>query len=113
MRLMALAYGIDPWEAVLRIALGESPDLPERAECAAAVRILHPGAGTVRAVEGVEAARRLDGVDEVSVRVRPGDMLPTREGTGQEAGHVLVAGATAAEAEARLAAAVAEVRIEV
>ena len=45
MRLMALAYGFDPWEAVLRIALGETPALPEHAERTAAVRILHPGPG--------------------------------------------------------------------
>ncbi len=51
-------------------------------------------------------------MEEVSVRVRPGDALGVREGTGQEAGHVVVTGADAAEARARLAAAVAGVRIE-
>ena len=111
MRLIELAYGFDPWEVVLRIALGEVPDLPDRARQSAAVRILHPGAGTVEVVE--DQATGLPGVEEVSVRVKPGDVLGVREGTGQEAGHVIVTGADPAQARARLAAAVGEVRIEV
>ena len=113
MPLIAHAYGIDPWEAVLRVALGESVELPAEAARAAAVRILHPGPGTVRAVEGVEAARAMPGVADASVRVRPGDAVGVREGTGQEVGHVIVTAATPDEAAARLAAAVAAVRVEV
>ena len=110
MRLIELAYGFDPWQAVLQIALGQDPGLPDRARQSAAVRILHPGVGTVGAVEN--HADGLPGVEEVSIRVRPGDALGVREGTGQEAGHVVVSGADAAQARARLAAAVAEVRVE-
>ena len=113
MRLMALAYGVDPWEVLFRVELGERPPLPDRARQSAAVQILHPGPGTVRTVEGLDRARALPGVQEVSVRVRPGDVLAPRAGTGQEAGHVVVTGATAAQAEARLAAAVAELRLAV
>ena len=113
MRLMSLAYGVDLWEVALRVAVGDVPDLPPRAGQAAAVRILHPGPGVVRAVEGVDRARSLPGVDGVSVRVRPGDRLGPREGTGQEAGHVIAVGTTPDQARERLAAAVAEVRIEV
>ena len=113
MRLMSLAYGVDAWEVLLRVALGETPALPERAERSAAVEILHPGPGTVRVVEGVDRVRSLPGVEEVSVRVRPGDALGPREGTGQEAGHVVVTGATADQARARLAAAVGAIRLEV
>ena len=98
---------------MLQIALGEAPALPARAERVAAARILHPGPGTVRAVEGAEAARAMAGVEAVSVRVRPGDTVGWREGTGQEVGHLIVTAATAAEAEARLAAAAAAVRVEV
>ena len=113
MRLMSLAYGVDLWETVLRVALGETPALPERAGRAAAVEILHPGPGTVRRVEGAERARRRPGVEEVSLRVRPGDVVGRREGTGQEAGHVIVTGATPDQARRRLADAVGGLRIEV
>ena len=110
MPLIALAYGVDPWEALWRVAQGERPDFPQAERCAA-VRLLHPGAGTVAAVEGVERARSMPGVEAVSVRVRPGEALSPREGTGQEAGHILVTATTPAEAEARLRDAVAAIRI--
>jgi biotin carboxylase len=87
--------------------------MPAEAGQAAAVRLLHPGPGTVAVAEGASAARAMPGVEAVALRVGPGDMVGIREGTGQEVGHVLVTGATAAEAEARLAEAVAAIRLEV
>ena len=111
MRLVELAYGVDPWSALLRIALGETPDLPTEAGRVAAVRILHPGPGAVRVAH--DGASGLPGVEEVSIRVRPGDQLGVREGTGQEAGHVIVTGATPEQAEARLDRAVGAIRVEV
>lgn len=112
MRLMELAYGIDPWHALFQVELGERPAMPESARQTAAVRILHPGPGRIH-VADTGGACGLPGVQEVSIRVCPGDPLGVREGTGQEAGHVIVTGATPKEAEARLAAAVSAVRIEV
>ena len=113
MRLIEQAYAFDPWEVVLRVALGEPVDVPTQAGRVAAVQILHPGEGTVLAADGLEEARSLPGVEAVSLRVRPGDAVGPRVGTGQEIGHVLVTGATAEEAQARLAAATKAIRVEV
>lgn len=112
MRLMELAYGVDPWELAFRTERGERVALPPPAR-AAAVWILHPGAGTVTAASGAADARSLPGVEEVALRVRPGDRVTPREGTGQEVGHVIAVGADAPEAEARLRAARAAIRLEV
>ncbi|PAP77927.1 ATP-grasp domain-containing protein [Rubrivirga marina] len=113
MPLIHHAYGADPWEAVLRLACGEAPGMPAEPSRAAAVRLFHPGPGTVVAAEGADAAQAMPGVEVCSLRVGPGDAVGTREGTGQEVGHVLVTAETAAEAEARLAAAVDAIRVEV
>ena len=113
MALIRLAYGADPWEAVLRAELGDEPGLPARAARAAAAWIVHPGAGRVTVAEGAEACRALPGVEEVVLRVAPGDTVGPRTGSGEEVGHVLVTGATAAEAEARLYAARDALRVEV
>ncbi len=112
MRLISLAYGVDAWEHVFRIECGETPELPP-APLAAAVWILHPGAGIVRRASGIEAVRECPGVVEATLRVGPGDRIAPREGTGQEVGHILVTGATAPEAEARLRAARDALRLEV
>ena len=113
MALIRLAYGADPWEAVLRAELGDDPGLPARPERAAAAWIVHPGAGRVTVAEGVAACRSLPGVEEVALRVKPGDTVGPRTGSGEEVGHVLVTGATAAEAEARLLAARDALRVGV
>ena len=105
MTLIRHAYGVDPWEAVLEVERGERPALPEAPAQAAAVWILHPGAGTVREADGVEAAQALPGVEAVALRVAPGDVVRPRGGTGEEVGHVVVTGETAAEAAARVRAA--------
>ncbi|MDT0630730.1 ATP-grasp domain-containing protein [Rubrivirga sp. S365] len=113
MALVRLAYGVDPWEAVLRAELGDNPGLPAHAARSAAAWIVHPGAGRVTRAEGAEACRALPGVEEVVLRVAPGDVVGPRTGSGEEVGHVLVTGATAAEAEARLRAARDALRVEV
>ncbi|MGB3542162.1 MAG: hypothetical protein WBA11_04465, partial [Rubrivirga sp.] len=112
MPLVQHAYGVDPWESVLRVALGAPPGLPVEAEQSAASRIFHPGPGTVLEVAGVDQARGMPGVAKVRVAAL-GREISEREGTGQEAGHAIVTGATAAEAESRLAGAVGAIRIEV
>ncbi len=112
MRLVELAYGFDPWLAWLRVQLGEQPELPARAPGCAAVWVLHPGPGRVRAVSGVEAARRLPGVERVHLRVGPGDRVGPRLGAGQEVGHVLVRGPDRQETARRLERAQARLRIQ-
>ena len=111
--LIRHAYGFDPWEAVLRVEVGERPAFPAVAERAAAVWLLHPGPGTVREAGGVEAALELPGVEAARLRVAPGDVVRPRAGTGEEVGHVVVTGATAGEAAARVRAARAAVRLGV
>jgi len=94
-RLMALiqrAWGFDPWEALLRLELGEGFSFPRRPRRAAGAYVLHPGEGRVRNVRGLEATRALPHVRRVQVRVAPGDLVPRREGSGQDVGAILVEG---------------------
>lgn len=111
--LIRHAYGFDPWEGVLQAELGEPLDLPPRARQSAAVWIVHPGPGVVQVAEGAAGARELEGVEEVVLRAEVGSTVGERVGTGEEVGHVVCTGATAAEAEARVRAARDVLRVEV
>ncbi len=113
MTLIRHAYGFDPWEAVLRVAVGEPVAVPADVRRVAAAWILHPGAGTVRSVGEVEGARSMAGVEEIVLRVGVGDLVHARAGTGEEVGHLICTGATAAEAEARVRAARDVLQVEV
>ena len=113
MRLIGLAYGLDAWALWVRIECGEAASFPPRPERAAAAWILHPGAGVITEAEGIDAVRGMPGVVEATLRARPGDVVGTREGSGEEVGHIVVEGETAEEARARLEAARASLRLEV
>ena len=90
MDLMSLAYGFDPWVAVLQIALGREPTLPDRPIASAGIRFLHPGQGVLRSVSGLEEARRVPGVLAIDLPVEVGQRIGARLGTGQHTGRILV-----------------------
>lgn len=104
MDLIELAYGFDPWDALLQVALGSRPLFPP-ARTHAGVWLLHPGAGVVTAVEGLEEARALPGVESVTCRVRPGDEVTTRLGTGEAVGEIVATAADHDDCVQRLVAA--------
>jgi biotin carboxylase len=109
MDLMGLAYGFDPWEAVLRIALGEEPELPAGPARSAGVWLLHPGPGEVLAVRGLDEARSSPDVVDVRCRVAPGDRVAARLGSGEAVGEVRVVAEDPATCASRLEAAVRHV----
>jgi biotin carboxylase len=92
MELIETSYGFDIWEALLRVELGQTPQLPASAQRFSGVWFLHPGEGKVTAVTGVEAARRVPGVDDVECRLRAGERVERRESSGQSCGHIMASG---------------------
>ena len=94
MELLEIAYGRNFWEALLQLECGVEPSLPARHGQYAGMRILYPGPGLYRGVRGLEEARALPGIVKVSSKIKREMSLPTREGSGQEAGHILARGST-------------------
>lgn len=92
MPLLRRCYGFDPWEALLRVELGQAPHLPARARRCAGAWMLHPGAGQVRAVEGLGAARGVPGITRVRLRVAAGERVDARLGSGQDVGYLQAEG---------------------
>ncbi len=112
MDLIELAYGFDPWREWLRLGLGGAAAKLPAAARAAGVWLFHPGAGVVAGVSGVEEARAVPGVERLRVRVAAGTEVGERVGSGQEAGHVMVAGRDRDEVARRLEQAHGMVNIE-
>jgi len=113
MDLIALAYGFDPWEALVEIALGRTPAIPSTTRASAGVWMLHPGEGRVTAVSGVDAARAVTGVVSVAVTARPGDRLLRRGGVGEHKGRILARTRSRAETIAAMARARGLIRLTV
>ncbi|WP_030789962.1 ATP-grasp domain-containing protein [Streptomyces sp. NRRL S-920] len=122
--MVAAVTGVDMPDAAARRYLGQSVlAAAEQAVAAyetasdkqcAAIRYAMPSTiGRVSAVEGVEAARKLPGVQEVTVMKESGSELTQLTGSGARAAFAWALGASQEEAIARAQAAVDELRFEV
>jgi biotin carboxylase len=99
-RLIQISTGLDVEQAVFSTMAGRRP-APAPHGATALVRFFTFPAGRVEAVRGVEAARQLGYVEELAVRLRPGDVAsPVRDSKSRH-GHVIVSGASPDEALAR------------
>ena len=71
--LVPLSTGIDMIEATIRLACGEAPDLAPKFERGSAIRYLDVPAGVITEISGVDEAKRIPGVREVSLVKGIGD----------------------------------------
>ncbi|NED91175.1 ATP-grasp domain-containing protein [Streptomyces sp. SID11233] len=111
--LIDLAHG-GSFVADFLTVLGGSGDVtPRTPRLHAGVRFLDCPSGTVDSVTGAGDAQRLAGVVKVHVPDVTGQQLGTVSSSQQRAGYVMATGATARQAEQRLAEAAAAVRFSV
>lgn len=99
MDLLAIAYDLDPWIAYLQSFASVDSAYPKQAKCHAGVRMMHPGAGYLHAVTGLESAREVVGAHHVKItRTVPGE-IQDRKGVGESCGYCLATAATATAVE--------------
>ncbi|MEU4640733.1 ATP-grasp domain-containing protein [Micromonospora sp. NPDC023814] len=108
--LLSIAYECGFVEAYLRTLRGERPALPARPTGAAAVEFLLAAPGTVTAVDGLRAARRVPGVLEVQLDVAVGDTVTEVTSSLRRSGHLLAWGADPAEATGAAGKAAEQIR---
>ena len=65
--LVPLSTGVNMVECSIKIALGEKPDLEPKWSKGSAIRYLKTGTGTVKEIEGVDEAEKIEGVVQVSI----------------------------------------------
>jgi biotin carboxylase len=112
--IVAQATGIDLLGACLDLALGRPVTLtPARRDVSAIAFLTAPAAGTLTGVRGVEEARRLPSIAEVTVTRAPGSSVRLPEDAYDRLGFVIASGAEAARVREDLAAAVAAVHFDV
>jgi biotin carboxylase len=110
-RLLSFGAGRTLEELVLRHALGWPLDLKSPSGAAGVLMIPTPGAGTLRRVEGVLAARQVPGIDDLMIAVREGyELTPLPEG-GTYLGFMFAHADTPAEVEDALRTAHAHLNV--
>ncbi len=113
-RTLSFGTGMSLEEILLRHATGAGVPSYERNGFAAGVMMIPiPRAGTLRAIDGVEAAERIPLVDSVTISLRPGDrVVPLPEGS-EYLGFIFARGETPAAVEEALRNAHEQLRFEI
>ncbi|GAB7110673.1 ATP-grasp domain-containing protein [Streptomyces phaeofaciens JCM 4814] len=109
-RLVELATGLDIERAIFA-ALADRPAEPVEPTATAIVRFFTFPPGRVGEIHGLERAARLGHVDELSLRLRPGDTVPEVRDSKSRHGHVIVLGSSPKEAQARCAEVLAAIEV--
>ncbi|MFB4421452.1 ATP-grasp domain-containing protein [Streptomyces sp. QL37] len=109
-RLVQLATGLDMEQAVFASLAGTTAELSEPT-ATAIVRFFTFPPGHVDGIRGPEAAARLGHVDELTLRLSPGDTVPAVRDSKSRQGHVIVSGPSPEEAQARCAEVLASIEV--
>ncbi|GGV28232.1 hypothetical protein GCM10010277_10240 [Streptomyces longisporoflavus] len=109
-RLVELACGLDIERAVFAGLAGSPAEVPAPT-ATAAVRFFTFPPGRIDAIRGLETVRKLPYVDELTLRLHPGDTVhQVRDSKGRH-GHVIVSGATPDQARRRCDQALAAIEL--
>lgn len=96
--LVPLSTGIDMIKATINICLGQTPDITPKFRKGSAIRFFDVPCGTITAIEGVEEAKNIPGVREISFTKQVGDTVGQIGASGDRAGFVIAQSVTAGEA---------------
>lgn len=97
---LPLSTGINAIEGAIKIAVGDPVNLEKKFEKGAAERAFLPKFGRLISVHGVKEALEIEGVADIFIDIRPGDMIRPLNSNMQKAGHVITVGHDRFEAEA-------------
>lgn len=111
--LVPLSTGVDMLEAVIRLACGEDTAIQPRWRKGSAIRYIPAPAGKLKAVQGLESARELEGIQEAVLTKEIGSVLTEVHNSAERAGYVIAQAATAEEALAACERALACIHLEV
>ena len=98
--LVPLSTGIDMTEASIRVALGEDPEIEPKFNKGSAIRYIKAPEGTIKQINGVEQAKAIDGVIQVTFTKSIGEPSTDISCSNDRIGFVIAQGLDANDAEA-------------
>lgn len=87
--LVPLSTGVNMVECCIKIALGEKPDIDPKWNKGAAIRYFEQTAGIVKNIEGIEEAKKLSGIQQISIVHAIGEEVTEVTSSGARIGFVI------------------------
>ena len=111
--LVPLSTGVDMIKATIDICLGLTPDIAPKWEKGSAIRFFDAPCGTITAIEGVEEAKKIPGVQEISFTKQVGDTVGEIGSSTDRAGFAITQGLDAANAVSTCEDALKVIKIQI
>jgi biotin carboxylase len=112
--ILPYVTGIDTVDVQLRLALGEKAEIAAKDPLKGAVIVfLSPIAGKMKRIDGLDQARKIQGVQEAEIYLEPGAMMGQLKCGADRIGHLIVFGDNRQEAERYAAQAASVIKLEV
>lgn len=93
--LVPLSTGIDMVGGTIKVALGEEPDITSTLHCGAAIRYFDAPIGTIKSIEGVEKAKMMQGVKQITFTKTVGEESTPIECSNDRIGFIVAQGINA------------------
>lgn len=87
--LVPLSTGINIVECCIKIALGEKPDIKPKWNKGAAIRYFDQHAGVIKSIDGIEEAKKIKGVQQISIVHGAGEEISEVTSSGARMGFVI------------------------
>lgn len=87
--LVPLSTGVDMIKATIDLALGNIPDITSRIEMSSAIRFIKGPIGIIKSINGIEDAKRVAGVVEVSLTKNVGDTIDDIHSSTDRVGYII------------------------
>lgn len=92
--LVPLSTGVDMIKATIDLALGNIPDITSRIEMSSAIRFIKGPIGIIKSINGIEDAKRVAGVVEVSLTKNVGDTIDDIHSSTDRVGYIIAQAST-------------------
>lgn len=96
--LVPLSTGINMVEYCIKIALGEHVDITNKLEKGSAIRYFNSSPGILKNIVGIENAKKIDGVKQISMVYNIGDSIGEIKSSSDRIGFVIAQGEDALDA---------------
>jgi biotin carboxylase len=90
--------GVDVLAATIALAFGQEVHFEPRNICASVLKFIAGRDGTIHSIHGVDEARAIEGVYEVELYVKPGEMAHCLRSGSDRLGHIMVFADTSEDA---------------
>lgn len=87
--LVPLSTGVNMVECCIKIALGEKPNIERKWSKGSAIRYFHQKAGIVKSISGIEEAKLIDGVKQITFVYNIGESISKVENSASRVGFVI------------------------